>query len=160
MSEKLYHADEVVSLAANVDDMTAEQIGTSMSRLMSAGALDVTAVPALMKSGRPGHRIEMLCTPEQEETMTQLMFQETTTLGVRRASVSRWTLARRSLMVETPLGPVSVKIAGDRQGRILRVKAERREIERLSESTGRPPLEVEAIIRQASEAALEHPKNR
>lgn len=158
MSERLYHSDEVVSLSANVDDMTAEQIATAIQRLMDAGALDVTAMPALMKSGRPGHRIELMCPPDREEEMTQRMFEETTTLGLRRATVSRWTLARRTLVVATPLGEASVKVAGDRQGRILRVKPERREVERVSKASGRPPLEVEAIIRAAAESALEHPK--
>ena len=82
-----------------------------MDRLLEEGALDVFGVPVQMKKNRPGMLLTALCKPEDASKLTQLIFTETTTLGVRRRDEVRQTLARRWESVRTPWGEVRIKIA-------------------------------------------------
>ncbi len=101
--------DSVVSLEANVDDATPEQLGAALTVIMAAGALDVSILPANMKKGRPGHLVTALCSPGEEQKIAELIMRETGTFGVRFATMSRFKLERSNRMVETRFGPVSVK---------------------------------------------------
>jgi pyridinium-3,5-bisthiocarboxylic acid mononucleotide nickel chelatase len=100
---------EVVGLECNLDDVTGEVLGYLMDRLFAAGALDVFYTAIQMKKNRPGVLVRVLCTASDEAVCTGMLFAETTTLGVRRLSMSRVTLPRASRTVETPYGPVRVK---------------------------------------------------
>lgn len=102
-------ADAVVQLACNVDDMTAEEMGFAMERLLEGGALDVYTVPIGMKKSRPGIMLTVLCKPKEKETMLQLLFQHTTTLGVREAVLQRHVLQRQTQTVQTPYGSIRRK---------------------------------------------------
>jgi len=82
-----------------------------LERLLAAGALDVTMTPAQMKKNRPGTLLSVLARPEQSEPLTQIIFEETTSLGVRRQMVERVSVGRTLETVETPYGPVRVKVA-------------------------------------------------
>ncbi|MEZ6185730.1 MAG: nickel pincer cofactor biosynthesis protein LarC [Planctomycetota bacterium] len=104
-------AAEVSVLEANLDDQTPEQLAHACERLLQAGALDVTTSPLLMKKGRPGVLLSVLCAPEDEARLVERVFSETTTLGVRRRREQRWVLERWIREVETPFGPVAVKFA-------------------------------------------------
>src|SRR5271165_4704992 len=110
LSEKT-HADTVTVLEANLDDLSPQVFGYVMDRLLEEGALDVYAVPVQMKKNRPGTLLTVLCKPEDASKLTQLLFTETTTLGVRRRDEVRQTLARRWENVRTPWGEVRIKIA-------------------------------------------------
>jgi hypothetical protein len=79
-------------------------------RLMQAGALDVGLSPLLMKKGRPGQRVTVVCRASDRKTLTDLIFRESTTLGVRAYPVERDELERRSIEVETPYGKVHIKL--------------------------------------------------
>ena len=81
---------EVLMLACNLDDMTAEAIGFCMERLLEAGALDVYTTPIGMKKNRPGTLLTCLCRAEQREDMLRCLFRHTTTLGVRRPRSARY----------------------------------------------------------------------
>ncbi|MGA1195222.1 MAG: nickel insertion protein, partial [Candidatus Latescibacterota bacterium] len=72
---------------------------------------DAYLTPVIMKKGRPGIQLTVLADPHKENELTNLIFSETTTLGIRRIPVQRHMLPRRADMVETPFGPVRVKIA-------------------------------------------------
>jgi uncharacterized protein (DUF111 family) len=85
--------------------------GYVMDRLLHEGALDAFAMPVQMKKNRPGMLLSVLCKPEEASRLTQLIFAETTTLGVRRRDEVRQTLARRWESVRTPWGEVRIKIA-------------------------------------------------
>lgn len=100
-----------VVLEANLDDMSPQIYGYFVERALAAGALDVFTTPAQMKKNRPGQLVTVLCHPETADRLTNLIFCETTTLGVRRSSVERLCLEREIVSVETPLGPIRVKIA-------------------------------------------------
>ncbi len=101
----------MVLLETNVDDMTPQLLGHVLERLLEQGALDATVAPILMKKSRPAHQIQVLATPETEARLVELLFRETTTLGVRRELVERYALARESRAFETPWGPVRAKLA-------------------------------------------------
>jgi hypothetical protein len=90
----------------NLDDVSAEVIGYCTSRLWQAGSLDVYTTPIQMKKNRPGVKLTVLCGSEDVARIETILFQETTTLGVRRWKVQRTTLARRPHQVTTPWGSV------------------------------------------------------
>jgi uncharacterized protein (TIGR00299 family) protein len=103
--------DTVSVLEANLDDLNPQVFGYVMDRLLAEGALDVFGVPVQMKKNRPGTLLTVLCKPEDAAKLTQIIFAETTTLGVRRREEQRQTLARRRVSVSTPWGDVRMKIA-------------------------------------------------
>jgi uncharacterized protein (TIGR00299 family) protein len=104
-------SDTVTVLEANLDDLNPQVFGYVMDRLFEEGALDTFVVPVQMKKNRPGTLLTVLCKPEDACRLTQLVFSETTTLGVRRRDEMRQTLARRWESVRTPWGEVRIKIA-------------------------------------------------
>jgi pyridinium-3,5-bisthiocarboxylic acid mononucleotide nickel chelatase len=104
-------SEAVTVLEANLDDLNPQVFGYVMDRLLEEGALDVFGMPAQMKKNRPGTLLTVLCKPEDASKLTQLIFTETTTLGVRRRDEVRRTLARRWESVRTQWGEVRIKIA-------------------------------------------------
>jgi len=104
-------ARDVRILEANIDDMTPEVFGYVMDRLLEAGALDVFATPIHMKKNRPGSLLTILAKPEDTAKLTEIVFAETTTLGVRRREETRQILARKWTTVTTHFGDVRIKIA-------------------------------------------------
>src|SRR5271169_3303158 len=104
-------SDTVAVLEANLDDLNPQVFGYVMDRLFEEGALDAFAMPVQMKKNRPGSLLTILCKPEDAGKFAQLLFTETTTLGVRRREEMRQTLSRRWENVGTPWGAVRIKIA-------------------------------------------------
>jgi len=104
-------SEPIAVLEANLDDLNPQVFGYVMDRLLEEGALDAFGMPVQMKKNRPGTLLTVLCKPEDASKLTQLLFTETTTLGVRRRDEVRQTLARRWENVRTPWGEVRIKIA-------------------------------------------------
>ncbi len=104
-------SDTITVLEANLDDLNPQVFGYMFDRLFEAGALDAFAVPVQMKKNRPGTLLTVLCDAERADGLTEIIFQETTTLGVRRHQESRKCLARRWESVRTQWGEVRIKIA-------------------------------------------------
>ncbi len=105
-------SQETISvLEANLDDLNPQVFGYVMERLLEAGALDTFAVPVQMKKNRPGILLTVLSKPEDASRLTQIIFTETSTLGVRRREEQRQTLARKWIKVVTRWGDVRLKIA-------------------------------------------------
>jgi len=105
-------ADEIISvLEASLDDLNPQVFGYVMDRLREAGALDVFLTAVQMKKNRPGSLLTVLARPEDADEISQIVFAETTTLGVRRREEKRQTLARRWETVPTKFGDVRIKIA-------------------------------------------------
>jgi pyridinium-3,5-bisthiocarboxylic acid mononucleotide nickel chelatase len=104
-------SESITVLEANLDDMNPQVFGYVMDRLLEEGALDVFGMPVQMKKNRPGTLLTVLCKPQDASKLTELIFAETTTLGVRRRDEVRQTLARRWENVRTPWGEVRIKIA-------------------------------------------------
>ena len=104
-------SETVTVLEANLDDLNPQVFGYVMDRLFQEGALDAFGMPVQMKKSRPGTLLTVLCKPEDASKLTQLIFTETTTLGVRRRDEVRQTLSRRWENVRTQWGEVRIKIA-------------------------------------------------
>jgi uncharacterized protein (TIGR00299 family) protein len=102
---------EIAILESNLDDLNPQLFGYVMDRLFEAGALDVYATAVHMKKNRPGTLLTALATPEQADQLTEIIFAETTTLGVRRRLERRQVLARRWKTVSTTFGDVRIKVA-------------------------------------------------
>jgi len=110
------HGGTIRVLEANLDDMNPQLFGYLLERALAAGALDVFATPVQMKKSRPGTQVTILCKPEDEAKFQEMLFAETTTLGVRSHLVERRALPREFVKVSTRFGDVRIKIArsGDR----------------------------------------------
>lgn len=102
-------AISVTMLEANLDDSSPQVLGYAMDRLFAAGALDVTLTPVLMKKNRPGTIISVMSVPERAEILADILFAETTTLGLRTYNAFRRVLARESTEIETRYGPIRIK---------------------------------------------------
>ena len=98
-------------IETNLDDLTPEVIGYCCDRLFAAGAVDVYTQPIFMKKNRPGVLLTALVPDAARDAVEQVMFRETTTLGIRRYRVERPALERRAVEVQTPWGPVRAKRA-------------------------------------------------
>ena len=105
--------ERLVMLETSIDDMNPQLYPHVTARLFQAGALDVAAVPAVMKKGRPGHVLRVLVSPDRARELTGILLAETTTLGVRAYEVARLAASRRTVDVETEYGTIPVKIAED-----------------------------------------------
>src|SRR3984893_4990307 len=103
--------ETIAVLEAHLDDLNPQVFGYVMDRLLEAGALDVFATPVQMKKNRPGCLLTILAKPEDAATLTEIVFAETTTLGVRRREEKRQILARTWNTVSTRFGDVRIKIA-------------------------------------------------
>jgi len=103
--------ETITVLEANLDDLNPQVFGYVMDRLLDEGALDAFGLPVQMKKNRPGTLLTVLCRPEDASKLTQLLFTETTTLGVRRREESRQALARKWVTVDTRWGVVRMKVA-------------------------------------------------
>lgn len=99
-------------LEANIDDSTPQVLGYALDRLMDAGALDVSLSPIQMKKNRPGSLLRVIAKPEEQERLAQVIFAETSTLGLRIYAAERRVEERQVVEVETPWGRVRGKVAG------------------------------------------------
>ena len=99
----------ILEVACNIDDMSGEVFAYVIERLLLAGALDAWAEPIVMKKGRPAYKLVFLVSEDKLVSLLDVVFEETTTLGVRYHKVERSTLERRSTVVATPFGSVAVK---------------------------------------------------
>ena len=102
--------DRVTVLETNLDDLPGEVVGYTTTQLLAAGALDAFVTPILMKKNRPGVMISVLCDESKVAVMEEILFRETTTLGVRRYQVSRHKLNRKPSEVATAFGPIKGKL--------------------------------------------------
>ncbi len=102
--------DEIVKIETDIDDASGEVLGYTMEKLMAAGALDVHYTPIYMKKNRPAWELTVICKEDQMEELEQIIFEETTTIGIREfPSVMRSILKREKKEIETPYGNVQVK---------------------------------------------------
>ena len=113
LGEELQEVGEerVLVFECNIDDMNPQFFGGLFERLQSAGALDVFLTPAQMKKNRPGTLVTVLAPAADREAVLDLLFRETTTIGVRFHEVERECLSREWTRVETPFGAVRIKVA-------------------------------------------------
>ena len=96
-----------------MDDCSGEILGYTLERLLEAGALDVHYSPVYMKKNRPAWELTVLCYAQQREALEEIIFRETTTIGIRRILMQRDKLARERGEVQTEFGAVQVKLCGE-----------------------------------------------
>lgn len=102
--------DAICKLETNIDDCSGEILGYTMERLFAAGARDVHYMPVFMKKNRPGWQLNVICDETKIAELEQIIFEETTTIGIRRIPVERSVLDRQIQKVMTPLGEAEVKV--------------------------------------------------
>jgi uncharacterized protein (DUF111 family) len=144
--------DRVVVMEAELDDMPPQLCGPLMDRLLAAGALDAYFTPIQMKKGRPGLLVSVLGEPARREVLEEVLFTETTTLGVRRQEWDRTVLEREVIPVDTPYGTVGVKV-GRRGGRVYNLQPEFEDCRRAADARGVAVKEVWAAALAAGRAA-------
>ncbi|MCL6612582.1 MAG: nickel pincer cofactor biosynthesis protein LarC [Peptococcaceae bacterium] len=142
-----FESETVLVMEANIDDMNPQFAGHVMERLFAAGALEVFISPVYMKKNRPGFLLTALCRPGNRDALLQILFNETTTLGVRFGEERRAVLERRVEEVDSPYGRVRMKMALESGGRILKAAPEYEDCRKIALEKGVP-------LREVYEAAL------
>jgi uncharacterized protein (TIGR00299 family) protein len=137
--------EDAIVLECNLDDMTGEAAGYVLERLLANGASDAWTTPILMKKSRPAFTLSVLCPPEREAALAQLLLRETTTLGLRRRDVTKLVLPRTVEQIATPFGLVRVK-TGWLDGRPVKRKPEHEDLQRLAAERSLPLREIEQAV--------------
>jgi uncharacterized protein (TIGR00299 family) protein len=135
--------ESVVKIECEIDDMNPQWFGPASDHLFDAGALDVFLTAVQMKKGRPGTLLTVLAPEARRSAICELLFRETTTLGVRFERMERETLDRRWESVDTPGGPIRIKVSS-RRGEVLNAVPEFDDCLQVSTRTGRPLKQVQA----------------
>ena len=142
--------DEIVKLETDIDDSTGEALGYTIDRLMQAGALDVHYSPVYMKKNRPAWELTVICKKSRMEEIEDIIFKETTTIGIREfPSVMRSILRRNQKQVETPFGIAEVKevaLPGER-----RFYPEYESVKAIAEKEHLPFAEVYHLVKALAE---------
>ncbi|HLK48414.1 MAG TPA: nickel pincer cofactor biosynthesis protein LarC [Bryobacteraceae bacterium] len=135
---------EVAVLEANIDDLNPQVLAYAAERLLEAGALDAALQPLIMKKGRPGHLLRVIARPEDRERLAQLIFAETSTLGLRIYAAERRVQERSCVEVATAYGTVRMKISGEGS-----YAPEYEDCRKLAAESGVPLREILAAANQA-----------
>jgi pyridinium-3,5-bisthiocarboxylic acid mononucleotide nickel chelatase len=146
--------ETLLMIETNIDDMSPQLMGHLMDRAFELGALDCYFTPVQMKKNRPGVLVSLLCGHEQKATLMNLLFSETTTLGVRSYEVERRALQRSIVRVETQYGPIDVKVA-HLNGRVVNEMPEFEQLRAAASKAGVPLKVVEHAAREALRAGNE-----
>ena len=141
--------ETIFELSANVDDMTAEQIGFASERLFEAGAVEVYTVPIGMKKSRPGTLIRAIARRDEKDSVLSAFFRHTTTLGVREVETKRYILSRTVDAKETALGAVRVK-RSEGYGAV-RAKVEYEDLARIAKERNITLSEAAALVNKEIE---------
>jgi hypothetical protein len=151
-AEAGFERDEVVVIEANIDNMTGEALGWLMEHLLANDALDVSYTPLQMKKNRPATLLTVIARPEDASQLAARMLRESATLGVRMHHTERLKAGREVREIETPLGPVRVKLktVGDR---VIGVAPEYDDCRALAQRLGLP---VETVMARVTHAARTH----
>ena len=138
--ESWVEKDEICKLETNIDDCNGEALGFLMERLMQAGARDVHYTPVYMKKNRPAYQVNVICKKEDVAKLEKLIFQGTTTIGIRRIYMERSILKREAAEIDTPFGKMKVKVCDLPDGK--RIYPEYEEVARICRETGLSYYEV------------------
>jgi pyridinium-3,5-bisthiocarboxylic acid mononucleotide nickel chelatase len=142
-----WETDTIAVLEANLDDIKAEILGHFVEQALAAGALDVFDTAIQMKKSRPGVLVTVLCADADADKFSEMLLRETSTFGVRRHFVERRKLQREFTTVQTPHGPVTVKV-GKLNGKVIQAAPEFESCRKLAEQAKLPVKEIyEAALR-------------
>jgi len=134
----------------NIDDCSPEVLAHAQEALLAAGALDVWLTPVQMKKGRPGVVLSLLCDETSREILVRQVFCQTTAIGIRETRVQRRRLSRRTVVLDTSIGPIPFKVAM-LDGRVVNRKPEFEAVRRAAEARGMPVKDAMALVLAALE---------
>ncbi len=146
----LLETDQMLEIAANIDDLNPQIYEHVMQRLFAAGARDVTLTPTIMKKGRPGVMLSVIAEPQKRDELERVIFAESSTIGLRSHLVSRRKLAREIREVETRFGKLRVKISGRDGAAPITISPEYDDCRRAAEQHA---VALRIVIDEAREAA-------
>ena len=149
VSQEQDEEKRIVRLESNIDDSTGEEFGYVMEKLLKAGARDVHYYPVFMKKNRPAYQLNVICGLSDVQKMEDIIFSETSTIGVRRVIMDRSILDRELRTVETSLGIAEVKVVDTGSG--IRCYPEYRSAAAIAEEKGLPLRDVMRIIEREAE---------
>ena len=147
-------SERLLMLETNLDDASPQVVAYATERAFALGALDCFVTPVQMKKNRPGVLVSILCRAAEREALTKLLFDETTTLGVRSYEVERRALAREFVAVETAFGRINVKVARREDGSVSNIAPEYEDCRMAAARAGVPLRAVEEAARAAAEAMM------
>ncbi|MDD3402560.1 MAG: nickel pincer cofactor biosynthesis protein LarC [Hespellia sp.] len=150
IKEQSADCDTIYKLETNVDDCTGEALGYVMERLFEAGARDVHFIPVFMKKNRPAYQLNVICREAQIAQLEQIIFEETTTIGIRRVEMERTVLKREEEIFETSIGAARVKVC--KNASLVRVYPEYGSVAELCKKNQMPYLNVYELIQKEYEA--------
>jgi len=148
--------ETIAALETTIDDMSPQLYEPLMERLLEAGPLDVFLTPVIMKRSRPGVVLTVLAPPERIDELANLLFRETTSIGVRWSELRRARLPRELVRLPTAFGPVTVKLSR-LDDRVVTVTPEFEECRRIARERGLPVREVVEQVRAEAWRALGTP---
>jgi uncharacterized protein (TIGR00299 family) protein len=154
IEEDLFGPLPAVLLETNIDDMNPELYEYVIERLFAAGAQDAWVTPIVMKRGRPAATLSVLCDAGAERSIRDVIFTETTTLGVRRRLVEKWTMPREFVTVEVAGGAIRVKVGRGSAG-VAGISPEYSDCAQVARESGRPLKDVYAEAQAAARRTLE-----
>jgi hypothetical protein len=137
--------DEIAVLETSIDDMNPQYYDVLVEQLFSHRALDVFIQPIIMKKGRPGQQLTVLCKKEDLQIVQNILFTHSTSIGIRYRFEKRKFLKREIRTMDTPWGPARIKISY-LHGEIVNIKAEYEDLRKISEKTGMSLEEVERRV--------------
>jgi len=153
--QELPDTDWITVIECNIDQMSGELLGGLMEQLFATGALDVNYTPMQMKKNRPAVRITVLCPVEEGDTLAHALLRETSTLGVRMQQMQRLKAQRTSERIETPLGPMLVKVK--RLGaHILSAAPEYEDCQRIAQEQHLPLDQVYEVAQPVLASHIKH----
>ncbi len=144
--ESVYEEENVCVIETDIDDMEMEYIGAVADRMRNAGALDVLYFPVHMKKGRIGVRLSIITKAETLQCITEMLFAETTTFGLRLRSEHRNILKRDEKLVQTSYGAVRVKYGYDSNGNLLKTHIEFEDVKKIAEEKDLPYRSVLKLL--------------
>lgn len=133
--------ERMILLETNIDDLNPQVYEHLMERLFAAGAMDVYLTPITMKKGRPGILLSILTEHHLATALSEIVFRETTTLGIRQIDLTRRVVPRASQTVETRFGPIQIKVV-TRSGGIQKRLPEYKDCKRIAQDTGLPLRQI------------------
>lgn len=142
--------DEVSILETNLDDVTGEIIGYTIDKILEEGAKDVSVIPMVTKKNRSGCIVKVIADRGDAERLSRVLIEETGTLGVRIIPCYRHILKREVIPVEIEIDgnkeQINVKVATDKEGKVLQIKPEYEDVKRLADKTAKPLRVITDLI--------------
>ncbi len=140
--DKIFHTGDTIMLSTNIDDSTPEIMGYVIEKLnTSKGVLDAWLQNIYMKKNRPAFKLNIICTIKEENNIAEMIFKETSTLGIRRETVNRYCLDRGEQLLKLPYGEIEIKVA-KLDGEIVNSSPEYESCKKLAKKTGKPLKDI------------------